>query len=30
MIKGIGTDIIEINRLSELISNIKFMTKYYT
>lgn len=30
MIKGIGTDIIEINRVGELISNIKFMMRYFT
>ncbi len=30
MIKGIGTDIIEIRRLNTLVDNIKFMTTYYT
>lgn len=30
MIKGIGTDIIEIKRLNKLIDNIKFMSTYYT
>ncbi|MCD8036742.1 MAG: holo-ACP synthase [Clostridiales bacterium] len=30
MIKGIGTDILEIVRFEKLISNNSFMTKYYT
>lgn len=30
MIKGIGTDIIEIERLNTLVDNIKFMSTYYT
>lgn len=30
MIKGIGTDILEIRRLNTLIDNIKFMSTYYT
>jgi len=30
MIKGIGTDIIEISRLNALVNNNKFMSTYYT
>lgn len=30
MIKGIGTDILEIKRLNTLVDNIKFMSTYYT
>ena len=30
MIKGIGTDILEISRMNKLVDNIKFMLSYYT
>ena len=30
MIKGIGTDIIEINRFDKSVNNNKFMSTYYT
>ena len=30
MIKGVGTDILEINRMEKLVDNNKFMSTYYT